>query len=90
MRGRCLLLLLHLHLLACPFCLLSTHAPRAATISYTSPSCLAPAQQILGSLGIGGAIGATIAKKMAITDLPQMVRRGAAAAWPTFCIAEHG
>ena len=29
--------------------------------------------QILGSLGIGGAIGATIAKRMAITDLPQMV-----------------
>jgi hypothetical protein len=32
--------------------------------------------QILGSLGIGGAVGATIAKKMAITDLPQMVGRG--------------
>ena len=29
--------------------------------------------QILGSLGLGGAIGATIAKRMAITDLPQMV-----------------
>lgn len=31
------------------------------------------AAQILGSLGLGGAIGATIAKRMAITDLPQMV-----------------
>ena len=29
--------------------------------------------QIMGSLGLGGAIGASIAKKMAITDLPQMV-----------------
>lgn len=29
--------------------------------------------QILGSLGLGGAIGATVAKRMAITDLPQMV-----------------
>ncbi|GAB4817580.1 hypothetical protein N2152v2_004626 [Parachlorella kessleri] len=29
--------------------------------------------QVLASLGIGGTVGATIAKKMAITDLPQMV-----------------
>ena len=29
--------------------------------------------QVLGSLGLGGALGATIAKKIAITDLPQMV-----------------
>lgn len=29
--------------------------------------------QVLGSLGLGGAIGAVIAKRMAITDLPQMV-----------------
>jgi H+-translocating NAD(P) transhydrogenase len=29
--------------------------------------------QILGALGLGGTIGGTIAKRMAITDLPQMV-----------------
>lgn len=29
--------------------------------------------QVLGSLSLGGAIGATLAKRMAITDLPQMV-----------------
>lgn len=29
--------------------------------------------QILGALGIGGVVGATVARRMAITDLPQMV-----------------
>ena len=36
----------------------------------TDPATLV---QILGSLGVGGGIGALLAKKMAITDLPQMV-----------------
>lgn len=46
----------------------------AGPVSFSFSILLVPIPQILGSLGLGGAIGATIAKKMAITDLPQMVR----------------
>lgn len=44
----------------------------AATLGAVSadPGTIA---QILGSLGLGGAVGAVVAKRMAITDLPQMV-----------------
>ncbi|EFN59205.1 hypothetical protein CHLNCDRAFT_138139 [Chlorella variabilis] len=46
----------------------------AATLGAVSTTSGDPAvlAQILGSLGLGGAVGAAIAKKMAITDLPQM------------------
>jgi len=44
----------------------------AATLG-ALPSDPATSMQILGSLGIGGAVGTLIAKRMAITDLPQMV-----------------
>ena len=44
----------------------------AATLG-ALPSDPATTAQILASLGIGGGLGALLAKKMAITDLPQMV-----------------
>jgi NAD(P) transhydrogenase len=45
----------------------------AATMGALLVNGAASSLQIVGSLGIGGALGAVIAKNMAITDLPQMV-----------------
>ncbi len=44
----------------------------AATLGALAPSH-AVGMQIVGAMGIGGAIGATIARRMAVTDLPQLV-----------------
>lgn len=44
----------------------------AATLGALTPSPEVFAQ-MLGVAGIGGALGATIAKKIEITDLPQLV-----------------
>lgn len=44
----------------------------AATVGQLVPSYPVLAQMI-GAAGIGGTIGATIAKKIEITDLPQLV-----------------
>jgi NAD(P) transhydrogenase len=47
----------------------------AATLGAVAQSSGDPAvlAQVLGALGLGGAAGAAVAKRMAITDLPQMV-----------------
>lgn len=44
----------------------------AATLGALTPSAEVLAQ-MAGVAGIGGALGATIAKKIEITDLPQLV-----------------
>jgi NAD(P) transhydrogenase len=44
----------------------------AATLGYMAPS-IETLVQMGATLGIGGAIGSIVAKKIQITDLPQLV-----------------